>query len=57
MTALMAVLSPTMAAVAAIAVVIGVILLWKFLKFAFKIAVLVGAAVLLYVILKNAGVL
>lgn len=53
----MAVLSSTMAIVAAIAVVIGVIILWKFLKFAFKIAVLVGAAVLLYFLLNWAGVL
>lgn len=50
-------LSGTMAIVAAIVVVVVVILLWKFLKFAFKIGVLVAAAVLLYFILKWAGVL
>ncbi|HWH09335.1 MAG TPA: hypothetical protein VNX21_09050 [Candidatus Thermoplasmatota archaeon] len=53
----MPVLSGTMAVVAAVAVVIVVLLLWKFLKFAFKIAVLVAAAVLLYLILRWAGVL
>jgi hypothetical protein len=53
----MAVLDTTWAIVAAIAVVVGVLILWKFLKFAFKIAVLVAAAVLLYFILAWAGVL
>lgn len=57
MTFLAAVLSGTWAIVAAVAVVIGVLLAWKFLKFAFKIGVLVAAAVLLYFILKWAGVL
>ena len=53
----MAVLEGTWAIVAAIAVVVVVLLLWKFLKFAFKIAVLVAAAILLYFILRWAGVL
>lgn len=46
-----------MAIAAAVAVVIGVILLWKFLKFAFKMAVLVAAAVLVYFLLQWANVL
>ena len=53
----MPVLEGTWAIVAAIAVVIVVLLLWKFLKFAFKIGVLVAAAVLLFFILRWAGVL
>lgn len=53
----MPVLSGTTAIVAAIGVVIVVLLLWKFLKFAFKIAVVVAAAIVLFFILRGAGVL
>ena len=45
------------AIIAAIAVVIGIILLWKVLKFAFKLALIVAAAALLYFGLKWSGVL
>ena len=53
----MAVLSPTMAIVAAIGVVLVVIIAWKFLKLAFRIALIVAAAAVVYFVLKNAGVL
>lgn len=53
----MAVLSGTMAIVAAIAVVVAVIVAWKFLKFAFRIALLVVAAVAVFFILRYAGYL
>lgn len=52
-----AVLSGNMAIVAAILVVVGVILAWKFLKFAFKIAVIVAAAVLIFLLMRSAGFL
>ena len=51
----MMVLSPTQAIVAAIVVVVLVILAWKFVKFAFRIAILVAAAVVVYFIAKSAG--
>ena len=53
----MAVLATTPPIIAAIVVVIVVILAWKFLKFAFKIALLVAAAVAIFFILRAAGVL
>ena len=51
----MPVLSGTMAIVAAIVVVVLVILAWKFVKFAFRIAILVAAAAVVYFIAKSAG--
>ena len=51
------VLTKTQAIWAAIAVVVIVILAWKFLKFAFKIGILVVAAVLLYLALHAAGII
>jgi hypothetical protein len=55
--ALAVVLSPTQAAIAAILVVVVVIIAWKFLKFAFRIALIVAAAVVLFFVLRSAGVL
>lgn len=40
---------------AAIAVVIGILLIWKFVKFAFKIALVVGIAVLLFLGAQQLG--
>lgn len=39
----------------AVAVVVAVILAWKFLKFAFKIGVIIAAAVLIFFIARWAG--
>lgn len=50
-------LGTTSAIIAAIVVVVVVILAWKFLKFAFKIALLVAAAVAIFFLLRFAGVL
>jgi hypothetical protein len=50
------VLSPTQALVAAIVVVVLVLLIWKFVKGAFKIAVVVGIAILIYLGLKAAKI-
>lgn len=54
---LAAVLETPWAIAAAVAVVIVVILAWKFLKFAFRIALIVAAAVAIYFVLKWSGVL
>lgn len=43
--------------VAALGVVVAVIIAWKFLKFMFKIGLIVAAAVLLFFLLRNAGVI
>lgn len=40
---------------AAIGVVLAVIVAWKFLKFIFRIAVIVVAIAILYLLAKNAG--
>lgn len=42
---------------AALAVVVGVVLVWKFMKFAFKLAIVVGVAVLLFLGLQQFNVL
>lgn len=47
------VLEPKYAAIAAVVIVIAVILVWKLAKFALKIAVIVAAAVVLYLLLHN----
>lgn len=51
------VLSQTQAIFAAIAVVVVVILAWKFLKFAFRIALIVAAAIAIFFVLRWAGIL
>jgi hypothetical protein len=51
------VLSQTQAIIAAILVVVAVIIAWKFLKFAFRIALIVAAAVVLFFVLRAANVL
>lgn len=51
------VLSQTQAIIAAILVVVVVIIAWKFLKFAFRIALIVAAAVVLFFVLRWANVL
>lgn len=51
------VLTQTQAILAAIGVVLVVILAWKFLKFAFRIALVITAAVALFLVLRWAGVL
>ncbi len=51
------VLTPTQAIIAAILVVVVVIIAWKFLKFAFRIALIVAAAVVLFFVLRWANVL
>ena len=45
------------AIIAAIVVVLIVIIAWKFLKLAFKIALVVAAAVAIFLFLKWAGIL
>lgn len=51
------VLSQTQAIIAAILVIVVVVIAWKFLKFAFRIALVVAAAVVLFFVLKWAGIL
>ena len=51
------VLERTPAIVAAVLVVVIVLVAWKFLKFAFKIALVVVAAVLIFLALQAAGVI
>lgn len=51
------VLSQTQAIIAAVLVVLVVIIAWKFLKLAFKIAIVVAAAVVLFFVLRFAGIL
>ena len=55
--ALSVVMNSTWAIVAAIGIILVIIIAWKFLKLAFKIAMLVVAAVLIYMLLRWAGVL
>lgn len=50
-------LEPTLAAVAAGGVVLAVILLWKLAKLAVKVALVVAAAILLFVLAQQAGLL
>lgn len=51
------VLTQTQAIIAAVLVVLAVILAWKFLKLAFKIALVIAAAVALFFLLRLAGIL
>lgn len=51
------VLSPPQALIAAIIVIVIVFLIWKFVKAAFKIALVVGIAILIYLALNAAHVL
>lgn len=48
------VLGPTQAIAAAIIVIVIVFLVWKFVKAAFKIALIVGLAILIYIGLNAA---
>jgi hypothetical protein len=50
-------MSPRNALIAAALVVILVVLIWKFIKGAFKIAIIVGVAVLIYLGLNQAGII
>jgi hypothetical protein len=50
-------MSPRNALIAAILVVVLVIIIWKFIKGAFKIAIVVGVAVLIYLGLNQAGII
>jgi hypothetical protein len=45
------------ALIAAIIVIVLVVLIWKFVKGAFKIAIVVGIAVLIYLGLHQVGIL
>lgn len=47
----------TMQIVVLVLVVLAVIIAWKFLKLAFRIALVVGAAVVIFLVLRNAGYL
>lgn len=51
------VLEPTHAIIASVVVVALVIIAWKFLKFAFKIALVIAAAVALFFLLRWGGIL
>lgn len=55
-TPVLAALSQRNAIIASIIVVILVVIAWKFLKFAFKIGLVILAAVLIFLALKNAGI-
>jgi len=50
-------LSTPVAAAIAVAVIIGVVLLWKLLKFVFRIAIIIVAVAIIYYVLNNAGLL
>lgn len=50
-------LSRNQAIVASVVVILVVIIAWKFLKLAFKIALVVVAAILIYLALQWAGIL
>jgi hypothetical protein len=54
---LAAVLGQTQAIIAAVVVVALVLIAWKFLKFAFRIALVIAAAIAIFLLLKWAGVL
>jgi hypothetical protein len=54
--ALAIVLSKTQAIWAAIGVVVLVVIAWKFLKFAFKIGIVVAAAILIFMALRWAAI-
>lgn len=45
------------AAIAAVGVIVALLLIWKFVKFAFKIALIVGVAILVYLGLQQLGVI
>lgn len=51
------VLSTNQAVIASIVVVLVVLIAWKFLKLAFKIALVVAAAIAIYLALSWAGIL
>jgi hypothetical protein len=51
------VLEPFWAAILAAIIVVGVILVWKFLKFAFRVAVIAVAIFLLFWLLRFAEIL
>lgn len=51
------VLTQTQAIIASIVVILIVIIAWKFLKLAFKIALVVAAAVAIFLALRWAGIL
>lgn len=51
------VLSRNQAIIASVVVILIVIIAWKFLKLAFKIALVVVAAILIYMALNWAGIL
>lgn len=53
----LAALAPTTSLIVAAIVVIALILIWKFVKFAFKIALVVGLAVGAYLLLGHFGIL
>ena len=53
----LAVLSPTQAVIAAAIVVLVVLILWKLVKVALKVAIIVGAALVVLVALRHFGVL
>ena len=50
-------MSPRNALIAAVLVVILVVIAWKFIKGAFKIAIVVGIAILIYLGLNQAGII
>ena len=47
----------TMQIVVLVLVVLAIIILWKFVKLAFRIALIVAAAVVIFLVLRNAGYL
>lgn len=47
----------TMQWVIIVLVVLAVIIAWKFLKLMFRVALIVAAAVVIFLVLKNAGLL
>lgn len=51
------VLTQTQAIIASVVVLLVVLIAWKFLKLAFKIALIVAAAVAIYFALRWAGIL
>lgn len=51
------VLGETQAIVAAVVVVIIVLLAWKFLKFAFRVALIIAAAIAIFLVLRWANIL
>ncbi len=47
----------TMQIVVLVLVVLAIVIAWKFVKMAFRIALIVGAAVVIFLVLRNAGYL